>query len=127
MTCVASKSSNMDEVLVFDCGLTRSEYNRTLRIQAFSIPVTSQAVLISRWMQVFRPFLVMAIETYLHARPIAGDAAMGYFGVTDHTIYPHVEMLPMMRIDFSRWSHRLDGNVWQAALLPEFRVFDAVY
>ena len=127
MARIASKNGNMDEVLVFDCRLTRSECNRPLRIQAFSIPVTSQAVLIGRWMLVFRPFLVMAIETYLHVRPIAGDAAMGYFGVTDHTIYPHVEMLPMMRINFSRGSHRLDGNIWQAALLPEFRVLDAVY
>jgi hypothetical protein len=126
MARIASKNGNMDEVLVFDCGLTRSECNRTLRIQAFSIPVTSQAVLIGRWMQFIRPFLVVTIETYLHVRPISSDAAMGYFSVTYYTIYPHVEMLLVMRIHLSRRSHRLDSNVWQAALLPEFRVFDAI-
>jgi hypothetical protein len=88
--------------------------------------VTSETIFIGRRVQLFSPLLRMAIETYLHARPISGDATMSYFGVTNHTIYPHVEMLSVMRIHSSRRSYRIDSNIRQTALYPKLRVLDTV-
>ena len=127
MACIASEHSHVNNMLVFDGGITLSECNWPLRIEAFSISVTSQAVLIGRRMEFLRASLVVAMETYLHIRPISSDAAMGYFGVTGHTIDAHFVMHLVMRVHFSRRSNRLDYNVGQAPLFPEFRVLDAVY
>ena len=127
MACIASEHGHVNNMLVFDCRIALSECNWPLWIKAFSISVTSQAVLICRRMEFLRPSLVVAMETYLHIRPVSGDAAMGYFGVTGHTIDAHVVMHLVMRVHFSRRPNRLDYNVGQAPLFPEFRVLDAVY